>query len=134
MRYMSLGAAGLLLAFLTGCFSAFGINSSAVTSIVISEFDSFGSIEGEEITTLEEKEEIEAFINAIGAATEQQGAVDMSAGDIDARINIEEDKEEGFHLWLDEESEQGSIMKVDETSTLYSIPKHAADELKELLP
>ncbi|WP_170840900.1 hypothetical protein [Salibacterium halotolerans] len=41
--------------------------------------------------------------------------------------------EEQFHLWLEEGPEQGAVMKVEETSTLYKLPKHPSAQLQELL-
>ncbi|MFD2042867.1 hypothetical protein ACFSTA_00930 [Ornithinibacillus salinisoli] len=109
------------------------INITNVVEIQVTEFDTFGSVNHEDPVVFTDEETVETFMEAIHSAKKEEGVVDMDFGDFDLNVISSDGKEEGFHLWLREDMERGSIMRVENTHVVYTLSKKSTQELKDIL-
>ncbi|MHB1127885.1 MAG: hypothetical protein ACYC2T_13195 [Bacillota bacterium] len=80
-----------------------------------------------------DKKTIDIFIRAITGAKKYPGVLDIAKPEYTIEILFENDKTKTFYIWLNDNSEQGTLMTAEETGTGYSISKKVTKELKTLL-
>lgn len=76
-------------------------------------------------------ETIEIFVRAIRNAVQIPGILNTATPNYDI-VLISDNHKYAFHLWINESSEQGMLMNVNETSTGYSLTKESTAELKKI--
>jgi len=77
-------------------------------------------------------ESIETFVRAIRTAVQIPGNLNTATPNYDI-VLISNNNKYAFHLWINETSEQGMLMNVNETSTGYTLTKESIVELKKLI-
>ncbi|WP_339271376.1 hypothetical protein [Paenibacillus sp. FSL R5-0470] len=77
-------------------------------------------------------ESIETFVRAIRTAVQIPGNLNTATPNYDI-VLISNNTKYAFHLWINETSEQGMLMNVNETSTGYTLTKESTVELKKLI-
>ncbi|MEK4295584.1 hypothetical protein [Paenibacillus sp. FSL R5-0914] len=77
-------------------------------------------------------ESIETFVRAIRTAVQIPGNLNTATPNYDI-VLISNNNKYAFHLWINETSEQGMLMNVNETSTGYTLTKESTIELKKLI-
>jgi hypothetical protein len=77
-------------------------------------------------------ESIETFVRAIRTAVQIPGNLNTATPNYDI-VLISNNNKYAFHLWINETSEQGMLMNVNETSTGYTLTKESTVELKKLI-
>lgn len=77
-------------------------------------------------------ESIETFVRAIRTAVQIPGELNTATPNYDI-VLISNNNKYAFHLWINETSEQGMLMNVNETSTGYTLTKESTVELKKLI-
>lgn len=123
---------GVIIIFFSWSFTS-GIQKSSVTEIQISQFKQFGSINDEQLVTLEDENSIKILVNAINSSTKLSGDVDMPEGDYDINILFKNNNEAGYHVWIQEEYYLGTLMSIDDTASAYRLTKKSTQNLRELL-
>src|SRR5699024_11107253 len=93
----------------------------------------FGSINEDYHLFFEKEADIKIFVDAVNTSKPVGGDVDMPEGDYDILLKFNESKSEGFHLCISESSSTGAIMKIDDTTTAYTLTKRTTNKLKEIL-
>lgn len=106
---------------------------SEVDEVTVSSFKNFGSINEDYHLFFEREADVKIFIDAINTSKPVGGDVDMPEGDYDILLKFNEGRSEGFHLWISEESSTGTIMKIDDTATAYTLTKRSTKKLKDIL-
>src|SRR5690625_4028495 len=96
-------------------------------------FKIFGSINDDYHLFFEKEADIKTFIDAINTSRPVGGDVDMPEADYDILLKFNEGESEGFHLWISAESSTGTIMKIDDTATTYTLTKRSTNKLREIL-
>ncbi|HBS47516.1 MAG TPA: hypothetical protein DEA91_29180 [Paenibacillus sp.] len=74
-------------------------------------------------------ESIETIVRAIRTAVQMPGNLNTATPNYDV-VLISNNNKYAFHLWINETSEQGMVMNVNETSTGYTLTKESTAELK----
>ncbi|MBY3620881.1 hypothetical protein HGO21_15110 [Acinetobacter sp. CUI P1] len=77
-------------------------------------------------------ESIETFVRAIRTAVQIPGELNTATPNYDI-VLISNNNKYAFHLWINETSEQGMLMNVNETSTGYTLTMESTVELKKLI-
>lgn len=104
-----------------------------VDEIKISNFEDFGYLNEDYHLVFEEKEQIEVFIDAIESADPVEGSVNMPKGDYNLFLGSSEGSSEGFHLWISEIHPNGTIMKIEDTETAYTLTDRSRNKIQVLL-
>lgn len=125
----------LLSSFLlSGCSTDnFNIDQSDITKIEVNEFQQFGSASEQKHVRFEKQNDIDTIVDAINTASKEEGVVDMSEGDYDLLFHFDDDREEGFHLWLSEDFPQGTVMDIKDTHTIYTLSRTDTKAMQELI-
>lgn len=118
---------------MSACSSTFDIDEVDVEEVKVSFFKDFGSINEDYHMTLQEIEEIKAFVNAINTSKRIKGSVDMPEGDYDIHLIFYDNTLEGFHIWISEESSNGTIMNIKDTEAAYRLTKKSTNIIKDIL-
>lgn len=74
-------------------------------------------------------ETIDIFVRAIRTAEQIPGNLNTATPNYDI-VLISDNNKYAFHLWINETSEQGMLMNVNETDTGYTLTKESTAELK----
>lgn len=101
--------------------------------ISISKSEGFMKVNSDFIKTFKNKEEINLFQEIMTSATRVAGIVDLIEPEFDLEVTYVDESKQGFHLWLGEDGERSSFMKVDDTHTLYTISEEINSELVMLI-
>lgn len=118
---------------LSACSSNFDIDEAEVDEVKISFFKDFGSVNEDYHMTLQENEEIKAFVNAINTSKRIKGSVDIPEGDYDLHLIFNDSTLEGFHIWISEESSTGTIMNIKDTEAAYKLTKKSTNIIRDIL-
>jgi len=123
----------LLLLVACSTKSDFDINESGIEEIKVSLFENFGEKNEDYYTSIENKEDINTFIDAINKSTRIEGSVDMPKGDYNLELKFNDGTEDVFHLWISEEYSTGTVMKMDDTETAYELSKKHSEQIRAIL-
>lgn len=103
--------------------------STGITKVSISEAKGFGFINPEFFAEYEDEETLELFRGMISSAIKQQGIVDMIEPEYDLEVVYQDGDKQGYHLWLGDSGQKSTIMNVDNTHTIYTVPAAITDKL-----
>ncbi|WP_394188746.1 hypothetical protein [Paenisporosarcina quisquiliarum] len=103
-----------------------GCSSKNIEKIDVYEMESFSNIKKDSLTSFTDSKVVSNFVNAFENANKEQGIVDMADPEYKVEIG-----EESYYLWISEE--QGTIMNVNDTHTIYTLSKSSAKTINELL-
>jgi hypothetical protein len=110
----------LALAFVGGC------SSENIEKVDVYEMESYSVIKKDSLTSYTDSKVVSNFVNAFMNAKKEQGIVDMSEPDYKVEFG-----EESYYLWVS--GEQGTIMNINDTHTIYTLSKSSAKTINELL-
>ncbi len=83
--------------------------------------------------TLKDKEALEIFKNILLDASEEEGIVNMTNPNFSLEITYEDDNKQEFNFWTAKEGRKSSLMKTNDTHTLYSISEEDTHKLTDLI-
>lgn len=107
-------------------FFATGCSSDDIKKIDVYEMESFSAIKEDSLTSYTNSEEVSLVVKAFNNAKKEPGIVDIADPEYQVQIG-----EESYYLWIREE--QGTIMNVNDTHTIYSLSKNSAAKVYDLL-
>ncbi|MCH4827949.1 hypothetical protein [Planococcus halocryophilus] len=108
------------LSFIGGC------SSENIEKVDVFEMESFSVIKNDALTSYTDSKVVSDFVKAFKKAKKEPGTVDM----MDPRYKVEIG-EESYYLWISKE--QGTIMNLDDTHTIYTLSQSSAKKIYELL-
>ncbi|AIQ24021.1 hypothetical protein NSQ90_14690 [Paenibacillus sp. FSL H7-0737] len=103
-----------------------------IKRITIAKSLAHGSVSANIKAEYIDHESIETFVRAIRTAVQIPGNLNTATPNYDI-VLISNNNKYAFHLWINETSEQGMLMNVNETSTGYTLTKESTIELKKLI-
>ncbi|MEK3660299.1 hypothetical protein NSQ29_12090 [Paenibacillus sp. FSL F4-0236] len=103
-----------------------------IKRITIAKSLAHGSVSANIKAEYKDHESIETFVRAIRTAVQIPGNLNTATPNYDI-VLISNNNKYAFHLWINETSEQGMLMNVNETSTGYTLTKESTVELKKLI-
>lgn len=84
-------------------------------------------------TILEDDDSIETIESIISNAVKEDGIVDMANPEFYMNLIYDNEKEQGFHLWIGKNGEKSTLMKTDDTHTIFTVGEAMTNKLIELI-
>jgi hypothetical protein len=103
-----------------------GCSTGNIEKVDVYQMESFSNIKKNSLTSFSDSKVVDNFVKAFKNAKKDPGIVDMA----DPEYKVEFGKESYF-LWVSEEN--GTIMNLNDTHTIYSLPKSSAKSINDLL-
>lgn len=91
------------------------------------------NLNGGKEVSFDEAELLEWFERLLTSAVKEAGIVNMGASELRMHVEFESNRRQSFNLWLGAEGQVSSLMKVEDSHTLYSITAEHSEELLELV-
>ncbi|MFC5732017.1 hypothetical protein [Cytobacillus gottheilii] len=98
------------------------ISSIAVTTI----------INGSDFV-IDDEIKLNEILKIFKEANKEEGIVDMADPEYQLLVTLEDGNKKILYLWLGEEGEGSSLMKAEDTHTIYSISSEMTSKLKALM-
>lgn len=108
------------LSFIGGC------SSENIEKVDVYEMESFSVIKKDSLTSYTDSKAVSNLVKAFNKAKKEPGIVNM----VDPEYKVEFG-EESYYLWISKE--QGTIMNLDDTHTIYTLSKNSANTIYKLL-
>ncbi len=97
-----------------------------ITKIIVSK------TKGVHATVFEKDEVIETFKRLISGAVKENGIVNMANPELYIDVVYENENKQSFYLWIGEKGQKSTLMKTDDTHTIYTISEEMTDMVIEL--
>lgn len=91
------------------------------------------NLNGGKEVSIDEAELLEWFESLFSSAVKEAGIVNMGASELRMHVEFESNQRQSFNLWLGDEGQVSSLMKVEDSQTLYSISAEHNEKLLELV-
>ena len=114
-----LTAAVFTLFFVSGC------SSKSIQKVDVYEMESFSDIKKGSLTSFTNSKVVNNFVKAFNNAEKKPGKVDMADPEYKVEIGSET-----YFLWISEEN--GTIMNLKDTHTIYTLSKNSTKTMNEL--
>lgn len=85
------------------------------------------------VTVSKNEDFIESFRNIISSAVKEQGIANMSNPEYLINVVYENESEQSFNLWIGQTETKATLMKTDDTHTIYTISEEMTDKLINLV-
>jgi hypothetical protein len=119
----------LFVVFLFAIFTSFfivGCSSGNIEKVKVYQMKSFSSVEKDSLTTFTDSKTVKDVIKTFNNAKKEPGIVNRA--DPEYKVELED---ESYFLWISEE--YGTIMNMNDTNTIYTLPKNSVKTINELL-
>lgn len=87
----------------------------------------------EDTIIFKDEASIKEFKDMISNSVKRDGIVNMSNPDYYIDIMFKKDKKQTYYLWIGENMENGSLMKADDTHTIYTFNEETNKKISNLL-
>lgn len=87
----------------------------------------------EDTIIFKDEASIKEFKDMISSSVKQDGIVNMSNPDYNMDIVFKDDKKQSYYLRVEENMENSSLMKADDTHTIYTFDKETNKKISNLL-
>ena len=98
-----------------------------ITKIIVSK------TKGVNATVFEKDEVIETFKSIISGAIKEAGIVNMANPELYMDVVYENENKQSFYLWIGEKGQKSTLMKTDDTHTIYTVSEGMNDMVIELV-
>lgn len=103
-----------------------GCSSKNIAKVNVYKMESFSKVEEGSLTKFTGSKSIKNFIKAFDNAKKEPGIVNMVDPDYKVEVGSK-----SYFLWISEE--HGTIMNINDTHTIFTLSKHSAKTINELL-
>lgn len=104
-----------------------------ITGVSISRIKDSDSTVSDFSGTLNNKEALKIFKNIVLDATKEEGIVNMINPEFNLELTYEDGSKQEFNLWLGKDGQKSSLMKTNDTHSIYTISEEATRELTDLM-
>lgn len=104
-----------------------------ITEVSISKIKDSDATVSDFSGTLKDKEALKTFKNIIFNATKEEGIVNMSNPEFNIKLTYEDGSKQEFNLWLGKDGQKSSLMKTNNTHSIYTISEEDTRELTDLM-
>ena len=94
---------------------------------------SISKLKGNDTTVFNDDKSIETFNTIFTSTVKENGIVNMSNPEYYIDVVYSNDNKQSFHLWIGENGEKSTLMKTDDTNTIYTVSEEMTDKLKDLI-
>ena len=93
---------------------------------------SISKLKGNDTTVFNDDKSIETFNTIFTSTVKENGIVNMSNPEYYIDVVYSNDNKQSFHLWIGENGEKSTLMKTDDTNTIYTVSEEMTDKLVDL--
>jgi len=104
-----------------------------ITKVSISKSKGFGKINSDFFAVFNDEETLKTFRSLISSAVKEEGIVDMIEPEFDLEVIYENENLQQFHLWVGEKGQRSTLMKIDNTHTIYTVSEEMTNKLIDLV-
>jgi len=104
-----------------------------ITKVSISKSKGFGKINSDFFAVFNDEETLKTFRSLISSAVKEEGIVDMIEPEFDLEVIYENENLQQFHLWVGEKGQRSTLMKIDNTHTIYTVSEEMTNKLLDLV-
>ncbi len=124
-----------LFTVLAGCQSKADtpLSYENITEVKVSVSTGFGKVDPNYFEVYQDPERLLIFKDLFRNAVEEEGIVDMIEPEYDLEVLCQKENLQGYHLWVGETGEISTLMKVENTHTIYTVPAEITAKLIDLL-
>ncbi|MBY6036957.1 hypothetical protein KUV80_09840 [Fictibacillus nanhaiensis] len=90
---------------------------------------SISKSKGVNSTVFEESETLETFKSIFLSAVREEGIVNMANPEFYLDVTYTNDPKQSFHLWTGEKGQKSTLMKTDDTNTIYTVSEEMTYKL-----
>ncbi|WP_078546878.1 hypothetical protein [Litchfieldia alkalitelluris] len=105
------------------------LEDEGIFKVSISPSIGFGNVNTDFFAEFNDEHNLEIFNNIISNAVLEKGIVNMAEPEFDIEITFSNGNKQGYHLWVSENGQQSTLMKIENTHIIYSIPKEMTNQL-----
>jgi len=118
-----------IFSLIFGCQSKDNVSNatSDLKSVSVSKPDGSNEI------TFDDKESLKAFQNIFNSAVKEPGIVDMAPPEFYLEAIYDKENHPSFYLWIGEKGYRSTLMKTEDTHTIYTVSEEKTDKLIELV-
>ena len=98
-----------------------------ITKIIVSK------TKGVHATVFEKEELIETFKSIISGANKESGIVNMANPELYMDVVYKNENKQSFYLWIGDKGQKSTLMKTDDTHTIYTVSEEMTDMVIELV-
>ena len=102
--------------------------SASLKQVSISNSKEFGRVNTDFFKGYEDKETLDKIKKALSNAVKAEGVVDMAEPEFDLKVVDTAGNEQGYHLWVGEKGQVSTLMNVEDTHTIYTIPEELTSQ------
>ncbi len=102
--------------------------SASLKQVSISNSKEFGRVNTDFFKGYEDKETLDKIKKALSNAVKAEGVVDMAEPEYDLKVVDTAGNEQGYHLWVGEKGQVSTLMNVEDTHTIYTIPEELTSQ------
>ena len=117
---------------LMGCQTD-GADSDDIVKGSISESTGFDEINTDFFAVYEDEETVDRFEEIFEDAVKQDGIVDIAIPEYDIEAELGNESKQQYYLWVGEANQSSTLMRVEDTNTIYLIPADDTNWLIDLL-
>lgn len=97
--------------------------SASLKQVSISNSKDFGKVNTDFFKVYEDKETLDRIKKALSNAVKAEGVVDMAEPEFDLKVVDTAGNEQGYYLWVGKKGQVSTLMNVEDTHTIYTIPE-----------
>ena len=94
---------------------------------------SISKSKGNNATVFDDDFSIGVFSSVFSSAVKENGIVNMANPEFHVDIVYKNEDKQSFHLWLAGKFEESTLMKTDDTHTIYILPEDATNKIIDLM-
>lgn len=94
---------------------------------------SISKAKGNSATVFDDDFSIGVLKSVISSAVKENGIVNMANPEFYVDIVYENEDKQSFHLWLVGKFEESTLMKTDDTHTIYILPEESTNKIIDLM-
>ncbi|WP_143469686.1 hypothetical protein [Lentibacillus sediminis] len=135
MRNTMLLLFALVFLILQGCqaMGSKGLAGGEISKVSIAESNGFGEVNTDFFAVWDDEETLVVFENVISNAEKEPGVVNMIEPDFDLEITYADGSTQGYHLWANKEGQKSTLMNVEDTNTIYTVPEVVTNQLIDVI-
>ena len=93
---------------------------------------SISKSKGNDTTVFDDDQSIETIKSVFASAVKENGIVNMANPEFYMDVVYANENKQRFQLWIGEKGEKSTLMRTDDTNTIYTVSEEMTDELIDL--
>ncbi|PKG24677.1 hypothetical protein CWS01_05325 [Niallia nealsonii] len=91
------------------------------------------STDSSNIISYDDEESLKSFQTIFLSAKKEEGIVDMAPPEFHLDIFYDKESKENLYLWIGEKEQKSTLMKAEDTNTIYTVSEKTTEKLMELV-